>query len=363
MPDVLRPTDPPIFRDMKGFARAVRAHAARFKRNPKVYTHQQVGLDQRGSVVAKVRSLLDAEQHIAGCEPVFLWIDTDRAGANGPTLRLHLPMPDGRQKPIRFAPAHVEKIEARTIRLDRNRLHAAVHAFTTLSAATYGRGAHKRIDRVAQILSAGGGKSYTETLIAVIEHLHTGMFGRSALSQRVSTLLNLGLFDDPLKHLLSRRQELVATWNAAITRHTAQGQATAVRPIPATYLPLFGRGPNTERLRLHHETQGTEHKACLPDGTHYASLGATGADITALSAAGWSPDVSLPVLANHLYDGMIVGQSSSKYMRVISDVIQNVLGQRPIPMFLPQTTPLANPHDSLLDLYLSGGHCDDRPDC
>jgi len=340
---------------MNDFARAVRAHAERFGREPKIYTHQQVGLDQRGSVAAKVRSLLDAAQHIAGCEPVFLWIDTDRAGANGPTLRLHLPTPDGRQKPIRFAPAHVEKIEARSIRLDRNRLHAAGHAFTTLASATYGPAAQARIEEAAYLLGAHDGKTYTETLIALVEHLHTGVFGRSAPSQRVSTLMNLGHFDAPLRHILSRRQELVATWNEAITRHIAQDQATAVRPVAATYLPLFGSGPGAERLRLHHQTQGTKHKACLPDGTHYACLGATGADITALSAAGWSPDVSLPVLVNHLHDGMIVGQSSSKYMRVMNAVIQNVLGQQPIPMFLPQTTPLASPHDSLLDLHLRGG--------
>lgn len=284
-----------------------------------------------------------------------MWIDTDRAGANSPTLRLHLPMPDGRQKSIRFAPAHVEKSEAQNIRLDRNRLHAAAHTFTNQAAATYGSDAHARIEETAHILGTDNGKSYVGRLIAVVEHLHTGVFGRCATSQRVSTLLNLGHFDDPLGHLLSWRHGLVATWNATITQHTAQGQPTAMRPVKTTYLPLFGRGPKTERLRLHHKTHGTEQMACLPDGTHYASLGAAGTDITALSAAGWSPDVSLPVLANQLYDGMVVGQSSAKYMRVMSAVIQDVLGQQPIPMFLPQTPPLANPHDSLLDLYLRGG--------
>jgi len=347
---------PLIFRDMVAFVAAVERHAKNRNRPPKIYTHQQVALDQRGSVVAKVRALLDASNRIENCQPVFLWIDTDRSGANSATLRLHLPTRDGGRTSIRFAPAHVEKIEPHYIEMESQRFHAALNAFRSRALAVYGETSQERIEVVSDVLSRPDLVAYVDRLIALVERMHEGLLGGRAKSERVSSLLTAGYLDGALAKVLAHRSKFVDTWNTCVTQLEQSGVDPAVGLLRSDYLPLFGRDPARHRVRLCHRMEQASHVAVMQDGGRYASLGQSGNEITDLSAAGWSPNVSLPILTNHLFDGMIVGRSSASYMRVQSQLIREVCGEAPVPMFLPPTDPLPGAMDSLLDLYLRGGH-------
>ncbi len=69
----------------------------------------------------------------------------------------------------------------------------------------------------------------------------------------------------------------------------------------------------------------------------------------------WSPDVTLPILVNDRYSGMVGGKSSALYMLVCAEAMRKVLDMAPVPVLVPSNWDVfPGAFDSLLEAYLDG---------
>ncbi len=324
-----------------------------------VYVHQQVYLDYRASVVAKLIALRDLQRHHAAVEPWFLWIDSDRAGSDKLSLRLYLRGAHG-PVAVRLAPPGCEDREPRAIALDARRLVEAVRHIEALlrSRPGGGQGRLERYARLRPLLVAQG------TLADLARRLSDALF-HQVLDFRpapllVSELLATGSLLPPLSALLNQRAAFVAAVNARIRALRALDVDPRIKPLAADYLPLFMTDPQDgRRLRLRLEQDGALALAVADDGRggrHRFELGRDALSLAELDGkVAWSPDVTLPLLVAERFSGLVAGRSSALYLLVLHDALRRTLGRPGLPVLLPREwNVLPGAADSLFEACLDG---------
>jgi hypothetical protein len=176
----------------------------------------------------------------------------------------------------------------------------------------------------------------------------------------VSSLIASHALTAALETILNRQRDFVAVFNERIRTLQSFGIAPQVKLLPEDYLPLFMSCPiDGRRLRLRLDRAGGTHFACVTDssgGQHRYELGQSVLTMDQLDRqVRWSPDVTLPVLVNDRYSGMVAGKSSALYMLVFRDVMRKVMETIPLPVLVPadwDMFPAA--FDSLIGAYLTG---------
>lgn len=324
-----------------------------------VYTHQQVYLDYRNSVVAKITTLRELQRRSSRIKPEFVWIDTDRAGSDKLSLRLYLKASRGRV-PIRLAPNGCERLEPRFIKLDPARLHAATGRMKALiQHHPSGSGpALERLERLRPLLESNG--TLTDLSRGLTDFLLAETLSFRPRPIIVSDQIAAGALRPALEAILNRQQDFVAAFNKRIQELRSLDVAPQLKPLPADYLPLFMACPvDGRRLRLRLQRNGKDCFANALDSSgrqHSYELGREVLTMDALDRnARWGPDVTLPILLNDHYSGMVAGKSSGLYMLVLREVMLKAMDKAPLPVLVPASWEVFPPPvDSLLNAYLHG---------
>ncbi len=326
------------------------ARACGTEHGPLVHLHQQVYVDHRPSVVAKVRALdCLARGGDAGGQRIdaaFLWIDTDRAASDKLACRFYWPF-RGAMRVMKITPPGSERMETRFTRVDPPRTEVAYqriagyigHDLETTGASP----PEQQLARLSALHSrmvVGEPAMLDDYGLRLTRTLFRTQLGIEGTHLVVSDLIAQGLLTSAIEDVLDVLAEFIAGHNKRVTALRSQGIATAVGLLPPDYLPLFFSDPHDgTRLRLHHEVIGGDHFAIAlgrTGSTHRFFLGSRRLRLDALAATGrWSPDVILPMLANALFSGWVAGKSSALYALVFNTVLAQVLGRAPIPILVP----------------------------
>lgn len=333
---------------------------------PFVHMHQQIYLDYRASVMAKVLTLDTLAA--AGIHPAFLWIDTDRAASDKLACRFYWPF-DGALRAMKITPSGSDALETRFARVDPARTDTAYRRI-----AAYVRDG--RVEAVARVEQLARLSSLRNRMITG-EPMPLGDYGlgmtRAVFAAHlgidhpyliVSDMLAKGWLTSATEDILNVLPRLIPAWNARVCSLQADGIGTAVGLLPDDYLPLYVTDPRDgARLRLRHQIAGADHFATAraKDGrTHRFFLGTRRLRLDEVAATErWSPDVILPMLTNALFSGWVAGRSSALYALVFNKVLTDVLDERPIPILVPDC---ASGHGgdpdtaaaSLLHAYVTG---------
>lgn len=322
-------------------------------RRPFVHMHQQIYVDYRPSVLAKLfvlDSLVDS-----GVQPAFLWIDTDRAASDKLACRFYWPFA-GALRAMKILPPGSDAVETRFARVDPPRTEAAYRRIAAYLRGDQGMPAAEPLARLSSLRAhmiaheavplRDYGLGMTRALFAAhlnVDHPHV----------IVSEVLEKGWLTREIEDVLAALPAVIVAWNERVTSLHADGIATAVGMLPADYLPLYVSDPEDgARLRLRHEIVGADHFATAHGKggrTHRFFLGSRHLRLDDLASSGrWSPDVTLPMLANPLFSGWVAGRSSALYALVFGKILTDVLGKRPIPILVPD--PAADPRPSAVSL-------------
>ncbi|BBK32109.1 hypothetical protein EDC65_0913 [Stella humosa] len=351
-------TDPAAFLD----ALAPPAVLPGSDRRP-IHTHQQPGPDIRRSVLAKLSTLEDLRRRQPEVvDTAFVLIDTDRAASSKVATRIAWDGPDGRRHMLKVTPPGTEPLEFRHLGLDPAQLDRVADRLAAYLRQIPGdrAAATSRMARLRPLLAPARALTLAEYATSLSQFLLAARLGQAPRPVMVSTLAESGQLTQALATMLAGLEGFVAAFNRAVHDLTAAGIDPAVGALAADWLPLFYSCPvDGERMRLRRQRSGRDVVAAGRSraGRAYAfPLGATGCDLGALLAAGrWSPDVTLPVLLNDRFSGMVAGRSSALYGLVLATAMRTALGIRPIPMLVPTT--LAEPPsgpDGLLQSWLTG---------
>ncbi|MFN3231276.1 MAG: hypothetical protein ACE363_03835 [Alphaproteobacteria bacterium] len=323
-----------------------------------VYTHQQIYLDYKSSVVAKVLALRNLQRRTAAIKADFIWIDTDRAASDKLAMRLYLPGEHG-MVPVRLAPSGCDGAETRFIQMDPARLNEAIRRMEVIIRQMPGdmEAKRTRFDRFKDGLRMDG--TLADLGRSIADLLFTEALAFQPRPVAVSTLIVSGDLIPVLERILNRQREFVETVNTRIKDLQALDVAPQLKPLADDYLPLFITCPDDgSRLRLHLQRDGKDHHAVAYHRSGRRScyeLGRSTLTIATLERdARWSPDVTLPLLINDNYSGMVAGKSSALYMLIFNEVMRTVLDMVPIPILVPSTWHVfsTNP-DSLFCAYLN----------
>src|ERR687891_95790 len=115
--------------------------------------------------------------------------------------------------------------------------------------------------------------------------------------------------------------------------------------------------PSTTRATA--MTGGAPCPRCACGAFYRFHLGSRSLSVGEVAATGrWSTDVTLPIYLNDLASGIVAGRSSAMYGMVLNEVLEKVLGRRPVPMLLPPDLPgvlaARDETKSLLQRYVMG---------
>lgn len=328
-----------------------------------IHVHQQPSPDYRRSVVAKLAAAESLRRDRPGCVSVtFVLIDTDRAASSKAATRIAWRDAHGHRRMLKVTPAGTDALEFRHLLVEPPRLAriaAMLEAHVRQSPGDRAA-ALARLELVRPLLAPAEPMTlgrYAATLGGFLLDAHLGARPRPLM---VSGLADAGALGPALSAIMAALDAFVAAFNARVAALQAADVATAVAALPDDYLPLFYSCPvDGARLRLRRRRIGGDLHAVAESraGRRYAfPLGDRGTSLDALFAAGrWSPDVTLPILLNDRFSGMVAGRSSALYCMVLGATMRTVLTMKPIPVFAPAIPPAdaARP-DGLLQAWLTG---------
>lgn len=350
-----------VFDDASTFLDHLRppARAAANEASLPIYVHQQPCLDYRWSVVAKIEALKELAASDDRIDPVFVWLDGDRSGADKSGLRLYW-LFEGRKTAIRFAPAGCERKAYCRIVMDPDRLTSAVDHLEGLIRHDR-RNRTRRLERLEKmrpaLLTTGSLAEYNTRQGAFLFQQVLRFLPRSVPA---SKMVAQGAFNDVLEEILNRQSAFVESFNLRIARLRAMGISTQVGPVPDDYLPLFIDDPRHGvrlRLRMKRSKTDTYAVACDRSGRVCYRFHLGGKRLSmgeVVSCASWSPDVTITILLNDLFSGVVAGRSSALYLMVFHAVMHDVLGMKPLPVFVPDLTTRPWEIDSLFSRYILG---------
>jgi hypothetical protein len=324
-----------------------------------VYAAHQLMADYPESVSAKLR----AARQIAGrpdVSAVLLWLDMDRAGADrmaggsvvrgpGGILKMRLAARRHDDKEVRFVPVDPEHLDE-TVR--------KIEAWARQHGPAGGR-----LVQMAERLREVSPRTLAEANMAVTSYLlrdHLEMIPPFVL---VSDLADRGFLTGTLNDIVNAIDDVVIVFNAATDSLLAADVDPQVHRLRPDYLPLHyscdrdDRRCSLSRVRSGVDTFAVARCAC---GAFYRfHLGSRSLSVGELAATGrWSTDVTLPIYLNDLASGIVAGRSSAMYGMVLNEVLEKVLGRRPVPMLLPPDLPgvlaARAETESLLQRYVMG---------
>jgi hypothetical protein len=307
-----------------------------------VYVGQQVQPDYPGSVTAKFRAARDLVE-LANAEPLIVWLDTDRAGSHKGQTAITWPGSGGVTRTTRLVPRRWKELEVRFVPVTEDDLRAAFSEMARwigdLPRADR-PGAEERRAAMAEEVLAAQPWTLADANRAFASFLLRGALSFAPRSVFASDLLAPALVADAVAEVIARIDDVIAVFNRAVDGLLSQDVDPLVKPVPEDYLPLHHSCPEDgARRRLVHERRGADHFAvnACPCGREYRfHLGAGSGPLGELAETDrWSPDVTLPVYMNGLVGGVVVGRSSALYGLVLNEVVEKVLGERPVPMLVP----------------------------
>jgi hypothetical protein len=179
----------------------------------------------------------------------------------------------------------------------------------------------------------------------------------------ISDLADRGFLTGTVNDIVNAIDDVVIVFNAATDSLLAADVDPQVHRLRPDYLPLYyscdreDRRCSLSRVRSGVDTFAVARCAC---GAFYRfHLGSRSLSVGELAATGrWSTDVTLPVYLNDLASGIVAGRSSAMYGMVLNEVLEKVLGRRPVPMLLPPDLPgvlaAGAEKESLLQRYVMG---------
>lgn len=324
-----------------------------------VYAAHQLMADYPESVSAKLR----AAQHIAGrpdVRAVLLWLDMDRAGADrmaggtvvrgpGGILRMRLAARRHDDKEVRFVPVDPDHLDE-TIR--------KIEAWARHHGTAGGR-----LVQIADRLREVSPRTLAEANTAVTSYLLRDHLEMTQPFVLVSDLADRGFLTGTVNDIVNAIDDVVIVFNAATDSLLAADVDPQVHRLRPDYLPLYyscdreDRRCSLSRVRSGVDTFAVARCAC---GAFYRfHLGSRSLSVGELAATGrWSTDVTLPIYLNDLASGIVAGRSSAMYGMVLNEVLEKVLGRRPVPMLLPPDLPgvlaAGAEKESLLQRYVMG---------
>lgn len=294
-----------------------------------VCSAHQIQCDYPRSVVAKLRTLRSTAAE-GGPAAAVLWLDMDRTGSN--LLSTRLTWPTGTHRSVRLALKRYKESEPRFVPVERERLEEAaarIHAWGDGTQAAR---------RVAEAVTGDGIRTLAQAAHAITRALVRQHLGFDPPSILVSELANRGLLTEPLRRAVAHVDDVVRVFNGAREALVARDVDPLVRPLAGDYLPLRYSCPACgTRRALTRERRGSDEFAvnvCRCGEVHRFHLGGDRLD-ELLDSGRWSPDVTLPCYFNSLMSGVVGGRSSAVYGLVLGEVMEKVLGERPVPMLVP----------------------------
>ena len=328
-----------------------------------IYVHQQPCVDYRRSVAVKLRAL-DAVRRVRpdAIDAVFVLIDTDRAASSKAATRIAWEDAQGRRHRLKLTPPGSDALEFRHLLVDPRQLDRIADRLRAWLRQMPGDRAKAiaRLDALRPLLVPADAMPMSRYAATIGSFLLDARLDVRLRTMMVSDLADDGALAPSLATILDGLDEFRAVFNARVAALHAAGIETAVAEVAEDYLPLFYSCPiDGTRLRLRKRRIGGDLHAVAesPAGRRYAfPLGDRGTNLEVLYAAGrWSPDVTLPILLNDRFSGMVAGRSSALYSLVLTATMRAALAMRPIPILVPAALAADCPGpDGLLQAWLTG---------
>jgi len=305
------------------------------------YMAHQTHADFGSSVVAKFRAARDLSED--GTPTMMLWFDMDRAGSDKASTTITWTLRND-EVSVRLVPQRLRDIEARFLPVEPGRIGEVMATLGAWIERSADDAANHDAKRRLSLLSEAMTGEQVRTL-AGLNRTIGELLVRERLAFRppsafVSELIAEGLLQEDLEAVLRDVDGFVAVVNEAIAALVAADVDPQLHPLEEDYLPLHYSCPRDgARRRLHHERQAADHfgvASCSCGATYRFHLGSPVPSLGELGPTGrWSPDVSLPVYLDGLFSGLVAGRSSALYGLLLTEVVRQVLGRRPIPMLIP----------------------------
>jgi len=328
---------------------------------PLAYVGQQPASDYGATTLAKFAAA--RAEALPGVMTAIIWHDADRAASERLAMRIVLPL-GRRRRGIWLAARALGDREARWVPVERAQLLDAVaqlHEWAENALPADREAAHRRVDQLAEALLAPDVDTVARACAALATVMLREQLGLSAPAVFVSELVGAGLLDAALDVYLARLDDVVRVFNGVRDELLARDIDPRVRALGEDHLPLhLSCRVDRARLRLVHERRGRDHFAvatCRCGQAYRFHLGHGEPSLGELAGTtDWSPDISLPVLHDHLMSGWIAGRSSGAYGIVLNAVTERVFERPPVPAYLPPGLVGDAGHPrSLLVAYLTGG--------
>ena len=329
-----------------------------------VYAFQQVYIDVTLSMLDRI-TVLDELRQFEAVSPIFLWIDTDRAGSDKVTTRIYWPH-WGRRQSIPICPLATKDIESRFVELDRAQLETAIdklgmYLVQSVNGSRSRAIATEKYERLSAIFLDNATDSLSEFNHRVSYFLLNEYAGLDPASVLVSEIIENELLTNEINLVLNQIDDVIRVFNQAIDALAQKGIYPVIKPLAECYLPLNYSCPSCQRrIRMQRENRVDDQYAvaycrCGERYDFYLGNGILSTD-ELIQTGRWSPDVCLALLINDLVSGFVAGRSSGIYFGILmKEVLEKVLGKRRIPVLFPESLGLEPPvqFDSLIYRYLA----------
>jgi hypothetical protein len=310
-----------------------------------VYAFQQTYIDVTQSIFDRI-CLLDnlGRNYKEEIFPFFLWIDTDRAGADKIISRIYWPLFKNIQS-IPICPNAMKDIEIRFVDLDPLHLENAIEKVGTYLVQSV-NGTRKRKDALERYREFKGRWATKEKQVMsqfnhrVISYVLEVCANLSPVPLFVSHLIEDDRFIKEIEEVLSNIEAVIREINQAISRLQEMGIDPVMKPLSEDYLPLNYSCPGClRRIRLRQILKKGECYAgakCRCGQAYRFSIGRKSNSIASLvETKRWSPDVSLAMVMNNFVSGFIAGQSSGVYFGLLmKNALEKVMARARVPVLL-----------------------------
>ena len=328
-----------------------------------VCSGQQVYVDYSQSVLKKVetlRAIADDESLF----PFFLWVDTDRAGADNLATKFAWPKPSKKGAVTVLTPG-TRDVELRFAGVDDSVLRGAIDKLGTSMRQTdiTVLGAKERYETMRQLFADNDLRSLARFNLQLSNFLFTEVYRYAPPPLLLSEYLDEAVIAEEVDAFLNRLPDVIATFNGAVSSLQRQDVDPQVKPLPDDYLPLYySCDADDRRLRLSHRADSDGHYAaadCKCGARYRFDLGTERLSVSELAATRrWSLDVCFPMFFNDLVSGFVAGKSSTLYLIVMNYVLRDVFDKSPVPILATMDADIPDERpddiDSLIFRYLAG---------
>ncbi|MGH2678391.1 MAG: hypothetical protein ACRDHB_08535, partial [Actinomycetota bacterium] len=176
-----------------------------------VYAAHQVKMDYEATVTAKLRTAADLGGTAPEMSTVFLWLDTDRTGADKRTAGFQLHGRGGTLR-LRFASRRHDDKEPRFVPVDRRGVDDGLRRLGAW-ARQHGAPAAERSGRLAAALSGDDVETLADAGMAVTRLLLREHLGIRGPAPRISRLGGEGLLTRVIDDAVNHIDDMVTVFN------------------------------------------------------------------------------------------------------------------------------------------------------